>query len=103
MTLILDKITVPQELPRLSRPGRLTATTGEETPTQDGKPVIVTTAVGWRIKDPYLFNRTCGSVRERKRRPSPCAICNSSEPAALSVPRPGFRNRITFLNLKLAG
>src|SRR5687768_11229569 len=43
---------------------QMTATTGEETPTGDGKPVIVTTAIGWRISDPYLFNRTCGSLKE---------------------------------------
>lgn len=43
---------------------QLTPTTGEETPTRDGKPVIVISAIGWRIADPYLFNRTCGSIRE---------------------------------------
>src|SRR4030095_2814639 len=35
---------------------QMTANPGEETPTRDGKPIIVTTAIGWRIKDPYLFN-----------------------------------------------
>ena len=37
---------------------------GEETPTGDGKPIIVTTTVAWRIKDPYRFSQTCGSITE---------------------------------------
>ncbi len=43
---------------------QLTANPGEETPTRDGKPVIVTTTMAWRIKDPYLFSRTCGNEKE---------------------------------------
>ena len=43
---------------------QLTSNPGEETPTRDGKPIIVTTTVAWRIKDPYQFNRTCGSMTE---------------------------------------
>lgn len=39
---------------------QLTETVGEETPTRDGKNVIVTTAVGWSIADPYTF-----SIRNR--------------------------------------
>jgi modulator of FtsH protease HflC len=35
---------------------QLTQTVGEETPTRDGKNVIVTTAVGWRIADPYTYS-----------------------------------------------
>lgn len=35
---------------------QMTETTGEETPTRDTKNVIVTTAIGWRIDDPYWFN-----------------------------------------------
>lgn len=37
----------------------VTTTTGEEMPTKDGKNVILTTAVGWRIDDPYTFSITC--------------------------------------------
>jgi modulator of FtsH protease HflC len=47
---------------------QLSATTGEEMSTQDGKPVIVTTAIGWRIDDPYVFNRTCGTMKEGENR-----------------------------------
>ncbi len=39
---------------------QMTETTGEETPTHDAKNVIVTTAIGWRIDDPYTF-----SIRNR--------------------------------------
>ncbi len=39
---------------------QITATTGEEMTTSDNKPIIVTTSIGWRIDDPYKFNRTCG-------------------------------------------
>jgi membrane protease subunit HflC len=35
---------------------QISATTGEETPTRDGKNVIVTTAIGWRIADPFTFH-----------------------------------------------
>ena len=35
---------------------QLAETIGEETPTRDLKNVIVTTAVGWSIADPYTFN-----------------------------------------------
>ncbi len=47
---------------------QLTSTIGEETPTRDGKPIIVTTAIGWRIKDAYQFNRTCGGMKEAEER-----------------------------------
>jgi modulator of FtsH protease HflC len=35
---------------------QLTETVGEETPTRDGKNVIVTTSIGWSIADPYKFS-----------------------------------------------
>lgn len=35
---------------------QLTETIGEETPTRDRKNVVVTTAVGWSIADPYVFS-----------------------------------------------
>ncbi len=35
---------------------QLTETVGEETPTRDGKNVIVTTSIGWSIADPYIFS-----------------------------------------------
>ncbi len=34
----------------------ITQTTGEETPTRDGKNVIVTTSIGWQIADAYVFS-----------------------------------------------
>lgn len=36
-----------------------TSTTGEETPTRDGKNVVVTTTVCWRIDDPEKFSVRC--------------------------------------------
>jgi membrane protease subunit HflC len=39
-------------------------TTGEETPTRDGKNVIVTTTVCWRIDDPYKFSIRCKDVAD---------------------------------------
>jgi modulator of FtsH protease HflC len=47
---------------------QVTPNPGEETPTQDGKPIIVATACSWRITDPYLFNRTCGSIKDAAER-----------------------------------
>lgn len=47
---------------------QITATTGEEMPTRDGKPIIITTSLGWQIKDPYKFNRTCGKMSEAENR-----------------------------------
>jgi membrane protease subunit HflC len=41
-----------------------TSTPGEETSTQDGKTIIVTTAIGWRIDDPYVFRKTCTSMKD---------------------------------------
>src|SRR4030042_1217330 len=32
---------------------------GEETPTRDSKNVIVTTAIGWKIDNPYTFSIVC--------------------------------------------
>ncbi len=40
------------------------STTGEETPTRDGKNVIVTTTVCWRIADPYRFSVRCRNMEE---------------------------------------
>jgi membrane protease subunit HflC len=34
----------------------LSETVGEEIPTRDAKNIVLTTAVGWRIADPYLFS-----------------------------------------------
>jgi membrane protease subunit HflC len=41
---------------------QITTTTGEETPTRDGKPIIITTAIGWRIADPYWFSIKCNDM-----------------------------------------
>jgi len=43
---------------------QITETTGEEIPTDDEKNVIVTTAVGWRIEDPYRFSILHHDMRE---------------------------------------
>ncbi|HOW72365.1 MAG TPA: SPFH domain-containing protein [Phycisphaerae bacterium] len=40
------------------------STTGEETPTRDGKNVIITTTVNWRIDDPKQFSIRCKSMKE---------------------------------------
>lgn len=41
---------------------QMTSTVGEETPTHDGKPIIITTAIGWRIADPYWFSIKCNDM-----------------------------------------
>ncbi len=43
---------------------QLTVTTGEEAPTRDNKNVIVTTAVGWRVDDPYTFSIRCADMAD---------------------------------------
>ncbi|MHC4441173.1 MAG: SPFH domain-containing protein [Planctomycetota bacterium] len=39
-------------------------TTGEETPTRDGKNLVVTTAIGWRIDNPYVFSIRCADLKD---------------------------------------
>jgi membrane protease subunit HflC len=53
-----------QKVTILDKRLHMTRTTPEETPTRDGKPIIVTTAVGWRIEDPYRFSTTCTDVAD---------------------------------------
>jgi membrane protease subunit HflC len=43
---------------------QLVATTGEEITTKDGKNVIVATAIGWRIDNPYIFSITCKNMKD---------------------------------------
>lgn len=43
---------------------QVTSTIGEENPTADGKNIIVTTAVNWRLGDPYLFSIRCTGVED---------------------------------------
>jgi membrane protease subunit HflC len=43
---------------------QVTSTTGEENPTEDGKNIIVTTAINWRIDEPYTFSIRCSSMEE---------------------------------------
>lgn len=43
---------------------QLSTNPGQETPTADSKPIIVTTTVAWRIRDPFTFDRRCGSMPE---------------------------------------
>lgn len=43
---------------------QVTSTVGEETPTQDGKNLILTTAVAWRIDDPYTFSIRCADMED---------------------------------------
>jgi modulator of FtsH protease HflC len=53
-----------QEVDKYDNRIQVTATTGEEMPTRDDKPIIVTTAIGWRISEPHRFNRTTGTMKE---------------------------------------
>lgn len=43
---------------------QVTTTTGEENPTRDGKNIIVTTAMNWRIDDPYMFCIRCSDLED---------------------------------------
>ncbi len=43
---------------------QMAVTIGEEAPTRDGKNVVVTTAIGWRIGDPYLFSLLCSDMED---------------------------------------
>lgn len=43
---------------------QVTSTVGEETPTRDGKNIIITTAVNWRIGDPRKFSTRCTSMED---------------------------------------
>ncbi len=43
-------------------------TMGEETPTRDGKNVIVSTTICWRIEDPYIFSIRCKSMADAEER-----------------------------------
>lgn len=47
---------------------QMAETKGEETPTRDKRNVIVTTAIGWRIADPYKFNTTHRDLAEAERK-----------------------------------
>lgn len=47
---------------------QVTTTTGAETPTKDGKNVIVTTAINWRIDDPYTFSIRCADIAEAEQK-----------------------------------
>lgn len=43
---------------------QVTSTVGEENSTNDGKNIIVTTAVNWRIDDPYTFSIRCADMAD---------------------------------------
>ncbi|HPD29793.1 MAG TPA: protease modulator HflC [Phycisphaerae bacterium] len=47
---------------------QLTETIGEETPTRDRKNVVVTTAVGWSIADPYVFSIRNQDMKDAERK-----------------------------------
>lgn len=53
-----------QKVDKLDRRIQTTSTTGEEVPTRDGKNVVVTTTICWRIDDPYKFSIRCRSIKE---------------------------------------
>ncbi|MBP7936403.1 MAG: hypothetical protein KA354_17320 [Phycisphaerae bacterium] len=53
-----------QRVERYDNRIQTTSTTGEETPTRDGKNVIVTSTVNWRIDDPKQFSIRCKSMKE---------------------------------------
>jgi membrane protease subunit HflC len=52
-----------QKVSRYDNRIQFTSTTGEETPTRDAKNIIVTTAIGWRIENPYRFSIRCADMR----------------------------------------
>ncbi len=43
---------------------QVTSTVGEENPTLDGKNIIVTTAINWRIDNPYTFCIRCSDMQD---------------------------------------
>lgn len=43
---------------------QMSKTPAEETTTRDGKTIIVSTSIGWRIADPYLFTIRCSDVKD---------------------------------------
>ena len=53
-----------QKVDTFDRRIQAATTTGEETPTRDGKNVIVTTTVCWRIDDPYKFSIRCKDMAD---------------------------------------
>ena len=53
-----------QKVDTFDRRIQATSTTGEEAPTRDGKNVIVTTTVCWRIDDPYKFSIRCKDMAD---------------------------------------
>lgn len=53
-----------QRVERYDNRIQTSSTTGEETPTRDGKNVIVTTTVNWRIDDPRQFSIRCKNMKE---------------------------------------
>jgi len=53
-----------QQVTRYDNRIQIATTTGEETPTRDGKNVIVTTTIGWRIDEPYTFTIKCDGMED---------------------------------------
>jgi len=53
-----------QRVSRYDNRIQISTTIGEETATKDGKMVILTTAIGWRIDDPYLFSIKCLDLKD---------------------------------------
>lgn len=71
---------------------QITPITGEETSTADKKTVIVSTSVGWRIDDPFEFNRICRdmetaeeNLRQRVRNDQKAVLSNYAFSQLVSV------------------
>jgi len=47
---------------------QVTSTVGEENPTKDGKNIIVTTAINWRIAEPYWFSVRCTGMKDAEQK-----------------------------------
>jgi len=57
-----------QEVDKYDNRIHIALTTGEEMPTGDKKNVIITTAIGWRIEDPYLFSISCVNKKDGEKK-----------------------------------
>ena len=57
-----------QKVDRYDARIQTTTTTGEETPTRDGKNIIISTTICWRIEDPYTFTIRCKNMADGEER-----------------------------------
>jgi len=57
-----------QKVDRYDARIQTTTTTGEETPTRDGKNIIISTTICWRIENPYKFTVRCKNMADGEER-----------------------------------